>query len=170
MSYPRVIVIAALAAATLGRGPAASAQTPLREQLVGTWMLVSSERTRADGTMYLPYGAHPSGTLMFQRNGRFAAILINSNVPKYASNSREQPTPEEALAAAKGTNAFFGTYSVDENARTFVFHIDSSSNYPNANGANQMRMIRDLTDTTLVYFNADPPNSGALAVLTWRRV
>jgi Lipocalin-like domain len=140
--------------------PAVAQQETLKNQLVGSWALVSTRTTRPDGTIYGPYGSHETGTLIFEQNGRFALILVNPDIPKYVSNNREMPTPDEALAAAKGSFAFFGSYSVNETDRTFVFHIEASS-YPNFNGTDQKRIVKAINQDQLVFENLAPPNGGA---------
>jgi hypothetical protein len=147
---------------------AVAQQDLLQNQLIGSWSLVSTRTTRPDGSVYAPYGPHETGTLVFERNGQFALILINPDIPKYASNNREQPTSEEALAAAKGSFAFFGTYSVNEPDRTFVFHVKASS-FPNFNGTDQKRIVKSITADELVFQNMAPPNAGARVELIYRR-
>jgi hypothetical protein len=140
----------------------------LAEQMIGSWALVSTRTTRADGSVYTPYGPHETGTLIFERNGRFAIILIDPDTPKFASNNREMPTAEEALAAAKGSFAFFGNYTVNEADRTFAFHVEASS-FPNFNGTDQKRVVESITASELTFVNLVPPNGGAKVRLTYRR-
>ena len=162
---------AALAATALipGLAPLAFAQPEtLKDHLVGSWTLVSTRTTRADGSVYGPYGPHEKGSLIFDRKGQFALILVNPDVPKFQSNNRERPTADEAVAAMKGSFAFFGSYSVNEADRTFVFHVEASS-FPNFNGTNQKRIVKSLTANQLVFVNDTPPNAGARAELIYRR-
>jgi hypothetical protein len=139
------------------------------EQLIGSWALVSTRTTRVDGSVYGPYGPHETGTLIFERDGRFALILIDPDVPKFSSNNRETPTTDEALAAAKGSFAFFGNYTVNETDRTFVFHIEASS-FPNFNGTDQKRLVESISASELTFVNLVPPNGGAKARLIFRRL
>jgi hypothetical protein len=46
-------------------------QKPLKEQLVGTWTLVSSDQVRPDGSKVQQFGANPKGINVFDPNGRF---------------------------------------------------------------------------------------------------
>jgi hypothetical protein len=46
-------------------------QKPLKEQLVGTWTLVSSDQVRPDGSKVQRLGANPKGINVFNPNGRF---------------------------------------------------------------------------------------------------
>ena len=163
-----VPAIAALLLASSLDSPRAQ-ETSLREQMVGTWALVSTRTTRPDGSVYGPYGPHETGTLIFERNERFALILIDPDTPKFASNNREEPTSEEAMAAAKGGFAFFGSYSLNEADKTFVFHVEAS-NFPNFNGTNQKRLVESVSASGLTFVNFTPPNGGAKVRLIFRRL
>jgi Lipocalin-like domain len=77
----------------------------LKDAIVGSWLLVSLSATRPDGAVVMPYGPHPVGTMSFSQSGRFVIVLINPDIPKYASNDRGKPTPAEAMAIAAGSNA-----------------------------------------------------------------
>src|ERR1700676_3703184 len=82
----------------------AMAQTKsLKDQLVGTWTLSSAE----------PYGTNPKGSYVFDSNGRFSAILMRNDLPKYTSNSRTQATAAEYKGTVDGSIAYFGAYSVN---------------------------------------------------------
>jgi len=51
--------------------PSLAQQTSLKEQLVGTWTLVSSDQVRPDGSKLKQFGANPNGINVFDPNGRF---------------------------------------------------------------------------------------------------
>jgi hypothetical protein len=129
----------------------AAQQGTLKQQLVGTWMLVSAETTAPNGTKEQPYGI-----LMMDAGGHFAFILDKSNRPKLASG-RTQSTPQELAAALVGFAAQFGTWSVDEASKTVTYHRDGALN-PNNEGT-------DLNVSTSI--SGDELN-GANG-LVWRR-
>jgi Lipocalin-like domain len=107
----------------------AMAQTKsLKDQLVGSWTLVSAE----------PYGTNPTGSYMFDSNGRFSAILMRRDLPKYASNSRTQATAAEYKGTVDGSIAYFGTYSVSGN--DLDLHIEGST-FPNWAGTVQNQCL-----------------------------
>jgi hypothetical protein len=105
--------------------------------LVGTWTLVSVTFER-DGKKTDFYGPNPQGQMTFDPNGRISFIVTRSDLPKFASNNRQTGTPEENKAIVQGSLAYFGTYSVDEAAKTVTIHIESCS-FPNWNGTDQKR-------------------------------
>jgi len=72
-----------LSAVALSAGDAMAQQRSLKDQLVGTWTLVSTEDTAANGTKREPWGANPKGIHIFEAGGRYATLGGNSNRPKF---------------------------------------------------------------------------------------
>jgi hypothetical protein len=60
----------------------------LKDQLVGTWSLISNENVAPDGTKRQPFGANPRGTLILEANGRYAQVFTNADRPKFKANNR----------------------------------------------------------------------------------
>ena len=58
----------------------------------------------------------------------------------------------------QGTLAYSGRYSVSD--KTLIFHIEAST-FPNAEGAEQKRVITSLTADELKYSNPAPTAGGA---------
>jgi len=86
-------------------------QRSLKEQLVGTWTIVSWEDIAPNGTKRQI--TNPNGFLIFDSGGRYAQVIARSDRPKF--NSPGQPTAEELAAAVEdffAANA--GTWSVSE--------------------------------------------------------
>jgi hypothetical protein len=94
-SFTLVLVALALSTASLF----GQTESEIRDQIVGTWKLVSTEQTMKNGTTrpHPEYGAHGKGFLMYQRDGYMCADLVNPDRPRWASDSH--PTSE----ACEGT-------------------------------------------------------------------
>src|ERR1700693_6310694 len=105
-------------------GSADAQQTTLKEQIVGTWSVVSWEQTRPDGHKNQAFGASPNGINSFDSSGRFSLIILLRDLRKVSANDRMKPMPEEALAIAKGAIAYFGTYSVDEADKSISLNLE----------------------------------------------
>ena len=119
----------------------AVAQTKsVKDQLVGTWTLVSWEQANKDGTKQQDFGANPKGLASFDGSGRFFVMFARPELPKIASTDRLKVTPQEAQAINVGSIAYFGTYTVDEPSKALLFKIESST-FPNQVGAQQKRVI-----------------------------
>jgi Lipocalin-like domain len=108
-----------------------AAQMPAKD-LVGTWNLVSITIER-EGKKIDFYGPNPQGQAIYEANGRVSTIISRSDLPKFVSNNRQSGTPEENKAVVQGSIAYFGTYTVDEAARTVTYHLEGCS-FPNWNG------------------------------------
>jgi len=149
----------------------ATAQVPprLKDAIVGSWSLVSLHATRPDGTAAMPYGPRATGTALFERNGRFTLILINPGIAKFASNDRERPTPAEAVAAATGSIAMFGSYAINGVDRTVILHLEASS-YPNDTGTDQTRVVKSIAENQLVLVTPPSPNGAATVELVFERI
>jgi hypothetical protein len=137
--------------------PTGDAAGQAAKELVGTWTFASVETTRADGTKTQPFGANPKGYVIFDSNGRFVYLLTRSGRPKFASNSRDDTTPEENKATVQGSLAYAGTYSVND--KTLTFSVEAST-FPNAEGVDQKRFIL-VTADELRWSNPAPTTGGA---------
>jgi lipocalin-like protein len=152
-----VIRMAALLVLALVTVPASAQQKSLRDQLVGSWNFVVAEVVGPDGKKSFPFGETPKGILIFTADGQFAQIHVASDVPKIASNNRLTGTPEEYATIMRRSISLFGTYRVNEEKRTVIFNILSST-YPNFAGEVQERTIDKLTADEFI--NTNPNVAG----------
>jgi hypothetical protein len=163
----RSISIALVSGAMLFSTSAAWGQQKFQKrQLVGYWTFVSAESVSKDGTRSpLVEGSHLRGQLIIDEK-RFSYLVI-ADYPKVASGDPLKTTPEESKAAARGTRAYYGTYSLNEADGTLTLHIERSS-FPNQNGGTFKRVIRKLTAGELVY--VDPAAAeGRVDTHVWKR-
>jgi hypothetical protein len=96
-------------------------------------------------------------------------LVIASDRPKWKSPDRMEGTPEENTAAARGTLAYFGTYSISEPDQTFTLHVDRSL-HPNINGTDQTRAFSISGDE--LKFNTPPfkyPKGTSTGYYIWAR-
>ncbi len=138
----------------------------LRDQLVGTWIYVSSTAKRDDGSEV----QRPSlqGAATYTSDGHFHFITTRTDTPKYASNDTGRPSPEEAMAVASGSIAYTGTYTVDENSRTILANIETST-FANLVGApNQRRIVTSISADEMRFVNPRTP-SGVTLEFVWKR-
>src|SRR2546426_1006079 len=110
-------------------------QNALKDQLVGTWLLVSNENVAPDGTKRQPFGANPKGILILDANGRYAQVFTHPDRPKFKANNRLQGTSEEIKAAWDGALAHFGSWSIIESDKSVILRVEGSF-YPNQEGNN----------------------------------
>jgi hypothetical protein len=162
------VYAAALLAVALLAGSAAAQQNTLRQQLVGTWTFVRTEATQQDGSKILPFGPNPKGVNIFTQDGHFVQIQVADGIPKFASNSRVTGTAEENKAVVLGSISLFGTYTIDETARTIIYKVESST-FPNWVGQEQVRPVDSITSDELKHSNAGGSIAGAKTVNIWKR-
>jgi hypothetical protein len=137
------------------------------KELVGSWTLVSVA-VNQDGQKIEPFGTNPKGSLIFDRNGRFLIMVTRSDLPKFGSNNREAGTPEENQAVVRGSVAYFGTYTVREEERLLVLHVEGST-FANWVGTDQKRIFTIARDE-LRYTNSNRSTGGGPALVVWKRV
>ena len=102
--------LAATSAFVLMAGTAIGQQLSLKDHLVGTWMVVSIYNILPDGKRLDANGSDPKGTMVFDSGGQFSQIIIDSTVPKYASNNRRKGTSQDFERVARGDIAYYGKY------------------------------------------------------------
>ncbi len=137
-----------------------------KSQLVGAWTLVAAESVHADGSKAEVFGSNPKGTMIFSSDGHFALVQMRGDLPKLASHSRDNGTPEENKALVQGSIAYFGRYAVNESDKVITVRLEGST-FPNV-GGEQKRIITSLTANDLKFTNPKTPSGDTLEVV-WRR-
>jgi Lipocalin-like domain len=160
------ITTAAAAVVVVSAMHPAIADAQAAKELVGTWSLVS-ETYEQNGKTTQPYGPSPQGIQIFGSDGRFAVIIVNPDLPKFASDNRVAGTAEENKAVVQGSLAYFGTYTVDDADKTWSVQIEGAT-FPNWIGRSEKRTIA-ITGDVLTISNPKA-SAGLAATLVWRRV
>jgi hypothetical protein len=169
MNRRSILSISAMTVLGLALVPssAVSQQKSLKDQLVGTWTIVSSDNVAPDGAKRQLFGPNPKGILILDAGGQYATVIVRPGRPKFASNNRLQGTLEENKAAQEGAVGTFGTWSVNEADKTIVLRI-AGAVYPNQEGTDGKRSISSLTADELKW-NNPAPGSGGSTETVWRR-
>ena len=124
---------------------------------VGTWRLVSFTGTDR-------VGAHPKGLIYYDNTGHMAAQIAPDRIrPSWPANA--QPSPEQARDAVAGYAAYFGTYEVDERAKTVTHHREGALNMF---AVDLVRTYEFSGDGRLVLTPLEKENAGTR--LVWERV
>jgi hypothetical protein len=162
MNRRSILGIAAMTALGLSvlSGSVIAQQKTLKEQLIGTWKLVSSDQVRLDGSKLKQFGDNPTGINVFDANGRFFILIASAenakiasnDAKKIASNNPNQVNPEELGGLIPESMAYYGTYTVKEEEKVILLHLEAST-FPNLVGTDQKRIITSLTADELRYTN-----------------
>jgi len=100
---------------------AVTAAGQMKDDLVGTWKLVSYWSTRPNGERVQPYGPHPTGFLTYTPQGRMSAILGDPARPRLST--------EDRLAT-----------SVAERAEVFIGGLELANAYSELADAKEQRI------------------------------
>jgi len=138
----------------------------LKQKVTGTWSMVSQTIEDSDGAPKPNrFGDNPKGIAIFEPNGRYAIILLRSDLPKIASGNPLTGTQEEDQAIAHGSTAYFGTWSVDDATSTMVTHVDAAT-YPNWDGLDQKRQVSITRDKMRLCVSSQ---IGGISCVVWRK-
>ena len=155
-------ISAALTCGTLSAGAA----EPLKQQLVGTWSVISFvNKNEKTGKTTEVFGPDPKGYFMFDAANHFSINLIRARRPKFGN--RDFPTAGEGKAALEGMIVMFGDYKVNESEHSISLHIIGGS-FPAWDNTNQKRFIT-INGDELTYKNPTPATGGGTAVVTLKR-
>lgn len=138
----------------------------VKDQVIGTWIYVSSTAKRDDGSSV----PRPSlqGAVTYTADGHFHFITTRTDMPKLASSDPSRPTSEEAMAIASGSVAYTGTYTVDEKTKTIHANVETST-FPNLVMApNQRRIITSITADEMTFTNPRTL-AGVTLEIVWKR-
>lgn len=92
------------------------------ERLVGAWRLVGFS---GDDYAMRTRGKNSTGLVIYHRTG-VMSLQIMPDVAIRTPFVAKEPTLEEAKNAFTGYQAYFGTYSVDLNAKTVTHHLEAN--------------------------------------------
>jgi len=107
----------------------------LSRQLLGTWKLQNLEDL-VGGEWVQTFGENPAGYFSFDASG-CVSVQFRKDRPAKAYAS-DEPTAAEALETLDGYLAYFGRYTVDEQAGTFTTVVEGALN-PALIGTKQVR-------------------------------
>jgi hypothetical protein len=122
-------------------------------------------------------GKKPSGTLIYSLDGHMSVQIMRDPRPAAAasmwtSDGREllaSASAKEIRDAYGGYYAYFGTWDIDEGARTVTHHIRGSMRAGEV-GAHYVRPYEFSGDQLLLRSTVSPSNGeNQTRVITWRR-
>lgn len=176
----KATAIAALLSGNVTAGssaPTKNAQHTAVEQLAGWWRLVSRVTTAPDGRVLVDPGlsATPSGVLIYDRFGHVAAQLSRPGrtVEMLADECRAAQKVKGTSDTAQtilGYDAYFGRYTVDEQAGVVTHHLESAL-FPGDIGKAIKRRFSVSGDTLTIKFDTTLPDGTPVErTLVWARM
>ena len=165
---PFLAAIAAIAAIVLSV-PLPAQEVMKKDQLVGTWQLVTFTATSGNQVSY-PLGEHPGGYLGFSP-ARFWVMLVDSTRKAPAAAAL---TDAEAVSFMKTSASYTGRYDVDPaqtpDGMKVTIHVDAASQQA-LTGTNRVFFMRvDGDKLTLKSPAVFVPMTGATTAVELRLV
>lgn len=139
----------------------------IRQQLIGTWRLVSYEVHDGDGSVVHPMGRSVDGLIMYGADGFVSANLMVPDRAAYSGGTAASATAAELAASAAGYFGYAGRFEVDEAGRTVVHRI-AVALMPNLVGTTQRRHV--LLEDARLTLRGDPTPAGVTPFIIWDRV
>jgi hypothetical protein len=142
----------------------------IREQLLGTWRLVSYYTEGSDGSIVYPMGQDTLGFILYMPDGFMSANLMVPGRPAYTGGTANTATQAELAAAALGYFGYAGRYEVDESGKAVRHHIEVAL-APNLAGTTQFRHV-SFEGRCLILRSDPAPIGGRMAahVIAWERM
>jgi lipocalin-like protein len=112
------LFIIAVCGLSLLAANALSQSKSLKDQLIGTWTLVSVVEVYQDGRKENPWGPAVKGAVSFDPKGNVTLAIIGGDVTNPSGKPNE---------AARQVVAYFGKYVVDEAAKTVTYTAERAT-------------------------------------------
>ena len=162
---------------TSGTAAMQATQPSDRQNLMGVWELVSLQDHRPNQEVLDWMGKKPTGILVYSPDGRMSVQIMRDPRPAVAgsmwsSDGRDllpSASATEIRDAYNGYYAYFGTWEIDERARTVTHHIRGSLRAVEV-GADYVRPY-EFSGEQLLLRSPVRTASGEeqTRVITWRR-
>lgn len=141
----------------------------LKNEIIGTWKLVSWTYKNEQGIDVDYFGKNSTGILMYDPSGYMNVQIMKGEREMFASDSINGGTPGEALGAFNTYLAYFGKY-VEEKPGEMVHTVEGSL-FPNWLGKKEVRYGRIEGD--LLVLSTPPIQAGGTPIvfyITWKRM
>jgi len=119
--------------------PSALAQQSLQSQLEGTWKITAGYDQYTDGHKQTVWGNNPQGIAEYTPSGTLIFVLMNGD-----RSAKTGTLPADPVGPAI---AFFATYTVDEQNKTYTYHVQQCT-FPQWNGISRTSTVTDITPTS----------------------
>ncbi|MGH8595803.1 MAG: lipocalin-like domain-containing protein [Gammaproteobacteria bacterium] len=139
---------------------------------VGAWRLREACALTDDGTRTpSPLGERVQGQIMYDAAGNMSAQLMAVDRPRFSARTPDETPAAEFKAAFLSFTSYWGTYRIDEAART-VTHTVIGASAPSWPGSEQLRYY-ELNDRLLTL--KTPPIRGRdgvkqVQMLVWEKI
>ena len=154
----------------LSAGVISATELSDREQLIGSWDLVSLENRATTGEIFQPLGEHPVGRFTYTADGKMSAQLMRGDRVVFKTTELYSGTAAEKATAYDSYVAYYGSFEVDPALHKLTHHV-AASLFPNWTGGEQIRFY-ELHGDELILSTKPFQARGkeVTAHVVWRRV
>jgi Lipocalin-like domain len=142
--------------------------TSIKEQIAGTWRLVSIYEENAGGEDIDQFGADPTGRFMADRRGNFSFQIMSDDGRAYSANTRSTVVKVRSEGILEAMT-YFGTYRVDEAKHKLTLQVTHCL-FRSCDGTDRTAELKILGDTMTLTSAFESSATGAPYSHTeWKR-
>ena len=116
---------------------------------VGIWTLLRCVSYQTDGTVTCPYGEHPVGQMLYDRDGNMMVEIMKPGIKKFVKSNLLEGVADEVLPAYYGFIGYYGSYTVMPDSNVVIHHIKACS-FPNWVDKDQKRYYEFKNDQLIL--------------------
>lgn len=122
-----------------------------KEQLLGTWYLISLTYKGGDGVEHNYMGSNPKGIIQYTSEGVISTQFMPADRKKFSTEDWANAELEEIKDAFVGYQAYYGKYELDLPNKTVYHHVKGSI-FPNwhMDSVTEIRYIAIEGDTLVI--------------------
>lgn len=122
---------------------------------IGLWQLIDVNFYRVNNEIVKLYGQAPRGMIMYDAHGRMAVQIMQRDRPALPKSRTAENALGDYATILRGYIAYFGTYDVDETARTVTHHLQGSL-FPDWVGTDLVRQYEFSNDNQMLILTTAP--------------
>ena len=122
----------------------------LKQQLIGTWKVVSATMQIGEQTKPVPLGKDIVGVIMYNPDGYMCFAAMSANRPKLGTGDRLAGSPEQKSAAYDSYRNTCGRYEVINETERIITHSFDVSLTPDMTGQTEKRFVKEISPEKLI--------------------
>lgn len=139
----------------------------LKQQLVGTWRVVSATMQIGEQTKPVPLGKDIVGIIMYNPDGYMCFAAMSANRPKLGTGDRLAGTGEQKAAAYDSYRNTCGRYEVISEKEHIITHAFEVSLTPDVTGQAEKRLVKEISTDRLTLQTIPHTVGGQEAIGVW---
>jgi hypothetical protein len=139
----------------------------LKQQLVGTWKVVSATMQIGDQSKPVPLGKEVVGIIMYNPDGYMCFAAMSANRPNLGAGDRLAGSTEQKAAAYDSYRNTCGRYEVINEQERIITHSFEISLTPDVTGQSEKRFVKELSPDKLILETVPHTVGGKQVIGIW---